>query len=522
MFFEKNIVSEEKKESKTHGFLLHFLIFLLGYLFSIGVYKLASRDANQDENDNLLAKSPEYNLEKIEPYLNQTNFIPVAIIGGGSAGFTAGLYFAQAGYQPIVFVGKNPGGALAKSNNVTNWPGTKFSHGQVIMQNQQEQAAHAGANLLEEEVVDVDFTTWPFTIKCKDLVHGKLKEYKTLLCVICTGSTPNKLGIAGEWEFWGRGVTNCAVCDGPLVKNKTAVVVGGGDSAVTETIFLSSLANQVILVVRGNKLRAKKLLADKLSTLKNVQILYNSNLKKIGGDEHGVTHVEIETKELPLSKILTEGVFLAIGSEPNTNLIKKQLKLESNGCIATTLGQRTSIPLVYAAGDVTTRKFRQSVIAAGNACIAALDGIDRLMSLGIYPSLFTSKNEKTINTDQKKMEKNMNAEVFKISTESELEQHLQKAKNENKILVLDFFANWCGPCQKLMPIISNLAKELSQDVNFCKIDIDEGSELARHYQVRGIPTLVILNGDGKQLQSPIVGFVEQEVLKSKLISLKNN
>lgn len=515
--------------SKNCWFWKYLIFFIFGYLVFFEIYQLIT-NAKKSKIKKVIdlmkkQKSVEkYNIDLVAKHFGEENFVATLVIGGGAAGYTAGLYLAQSGYEPSIILGKQRGGALAKSNSVQNWPGTIESKGSVVTKNIEEQAVLAGAKLLEEEVLAVDFSVWPFLVKTKNLVNNSIKEYRTLACMIATGSKPNKLNIEGESEFWGKGVTNCAICDASLVKNKIAVVVGGGDSAVTEALLLARYANKVYIFVRKSFLKAKKDLIDKLESFKNIEIFYETELKKIFGDEDGVSGILFQKHGDGEREMVTSGVFLAIGSVPNTALFLDYLKINSDGCIELGYGQETSMAGVFAAGDVTTQEFRQAVIASGDACRGALQIVNFLMGLGVYPQRFEEIKkikESSFKIKQKgeKMNDNDKMGLIHVGSDADLKKLFDQAKAENKIVLLDFSAVWCGPCQRLLPILQSLASEFSSDVLFGKVDIDESSDLAQNYKIRGVPTLIIFDNHQNELKK-IVGVVEKEFLVELFEDLK--
>lgn len=311
---------------------------------------------------------------------NKKNVIPIAIIGSGPAGLTAAMYGKRLGYPTTVFTGPLIGGQLTETTLIENWPGVKKTEGYTVMQILQEQVEEVGAVIVEDTIVSVDFGQWPFVLH----TESKLTLH-ALSVIIATGAAPRKLGIPGELEYWGKGVTACSVCDCVFFKDKDVVVVGGGDSAVEEATQLSHYARSVTVLVRKDRMRAVPIMQDKLEDYKNVKIVYNKQVLKVLGDKAKVTGLEVlNTDTQRVETLKTDGLFLAIGRNPNTDLFKPYLKLTRNGYIdLETRSQVTSVAGVYAAGDAQDSEFRQAVVAAGDACKAAFEAAQWLHKIGL-------------------------------------------------------------------------------------------------------------------------------------------
>lgn len=300
----------------------------------------------------------------------------VIIIGSGPAGYTAAIYVSRALLQPILFEGffsGIAGGQLMSTTDVENFPGfPEGILGQQLMENMKRQAERFGTKILSKDVTAVDFNKRPFVIMSNS------EEYTCDACIIATGASAKRLDIpgAGDDEFWQKGVTACAVCDGasPIFKNKDLYVIGGGDSALEEAIFLTRYGKRVFVVHRRDALRASKVMIKKAEGSNKITFLWNSELVKISGDSV-VRSVDILNN---VSKDITTreagGVFFAIGHKPNTNFLQGQLSLDSHGYIVTEHDTcKTSVPGVFAAGDVKDKYYRQAITAAGSGCMAALE-----------------------------------------------------------------------------------------------------------------------------------------------------
>jgi thioredoxin-disulfide reductase len=285
------------------------------------------------------------------------------IIGAGSAGLPAGMYASRYKLKNLI-IGEFPGGALATSHQVENWPGTKSASGKEIMDSFAEHAKHFGSELLLERVASVTGEIGNFTVIT---ASGKAFQSKTVL--LGTGNKYRRLGVPGEEALIGSGVSYCATCDGNFFKGKTIAMVGGGDSAITETLYLSEIASHVHVLVRGETLRAETVWIDQLKKRQNVTIHFNKQVSEIQGkwNVEGVLFDDGTTLAL-------NGIFVAIGSDPDTKLIDSyQPEKDSSGCIVVDKRQATSVPGIYAAGDVTTNsnKFKQTIMSAAEGCLAA-------------------------------------------------------------------------------------------------------------------------------------------------------
>ncbi|HHX63475.1 MAG TPA: thioredoxin-disulfide reductase, partial [Chloroflexi bacterium] len=276
------------------------------------------------------------------------------IIGAGPAGLTAGLYAARAQVKPLILVGQTFGGQAATTDEMENYPGYPEGIGGMALAEQMaNQAKRFGAEIDYEEVVSVALDKYPFEIK----THGPTFHARSL--IICTGTSARRLGVPGEQRFIGRGVSFCATCDGYFYKDKTVVVVGGGDSALDEGLYLTRFAKEVIIVHRRDKLRANALLQSRARSNEKIRFVYDTVVEEILG-ENSVTGVRVRNVVTEEENVIPcDGVFVYIGLIPNTQLFKGQLELTSDGYIVTDKRQRTSVPGVYAAGDVQDPWFRQ-------------------------------------------------------------------------------------------------------------------------------------------------------------------
>lgn len=309
--------------------------------------------------------------------MSQTQHTKILIIGSGPAGYTAAIYAARANLNPVQILGLEPGGQLTITTDVENYPGFADPvQGPWLVEQMQAQAKHVGTEMIYDLVTDVDFTRRPFTAKCDS---GKIFTADTI--IICTGAKARWLGLESEKTFRNMGVSACATCDGFFFRNKDVAVVGGGNSAVEEALFLSNICKSVTLIHRRDKLRAEKIAQDRLFAKKNVKLVWNAEVVEVkgvmpgAGDMPGVNGLVLkDTVSGQISEIAVDGLFVAIGHTPATELFKGKLDMDKEGYLITAPDSTaTNIPGVYAAGDVKDRTYRQAVTAAGMGCMAALE-----------------------------------------------------------------------------------------------------------------------------------------------------
>ncbi len=297
------------------------------------------------------------------------NIKKLIIIGSGPAGLTAAIYAARANLQPLVIEGSTPGGQLMNTSLVENWPGEKSIMGPKLMMNMKEHAQSLKAEFLAQTVTKVDFTKRPFT-----LGTDRNQELQTNALIIATGANPKKLGVPGEQEYWGKGVTTCAVCDGAFYKDKKVVVVGGGDTAMEDASFLKRFTKDVTILQLLDKLTASHPMQQRVLNDPDIKIMYNSSVTAFQGDGNHVTEVTITNKQTnEQSTIPIDGAFIAIGLQPNTSPFQGQIALDDWGYIQTSNHTKTSVEGVFVSGDAADYRYRQAITAAGSGCMAALD-----------------------------------------------------------------------------------------------------------------------------------------------------
>ena len=297
----------------------------------------------------------------------------VIIIGSGPAGYTAAIYAARALLEPVVIAGFDQGGQLMITTDVENYPGfAEPIQGPWLMDQMRAQAEHVGAKLVSDHIVEARLGKRPF-----ELLGDSGKVYTCDALIVATGAKARWLGLPSEEKFKGFGVSACATCDGFFYRGKKVIVVGGGNTAVEEALYLSNLASHVTLVHRRDSLRAERVLQERLAKRANVDILFDHAIDEILGDENplGVTHARLKNVKTGETRVVdTHGVFVAIGHSPASELFREQLTLKPSGYIHVEPGTtRTNIAGVFAAGDVADETYRQAVTAAGLGCMAALD-----------------------------------------------------------------------------------------------------------------------------------------------------
>jgi thioredoxin reductase (NADPH) len=297
----------------------------------------------------------------------------VAVLGSGPAGLTAAIYAARAGLSPIVIQGIQPGGQLTTTTDVENYPGFRdVIQGPWLVEEMQAQAEHVGTKVVWDHVSEVDLSRRPFRLSG----DGGAQYFADAL-VIATGAQAKYLGLPSEEHMKGRGVSACATCDGFFYRGKKVAVIGGGNTAVEEALYMTNHSHDVTLVHRRDTLRAEKILQDRLFANPHIEIVWDSEVIEFvgGGDPEALVGLDIRNKRTgEISRLDVEGAFVAIGHEPATELFKGQLDLDNDGYIIVESGTtKTSVPGVFACGDVMDKIYRQAVTAAGTGCMAALD-----------------------------------------------------------------------------------------------------------------------------------------------------
>lgn len=423
--------------------------------------------------------------EKIEPKVR-----PVVIIGSGVGALTAAVYLQRAGIDTLVLEGATPGGTITQSPGVHNWPGEIEIPGEKIIEKIRNQAEANGATFAAREVTQIDFSASPYTLTARSVYdYEDIQTIQAKAVIVAMGSNPRLLGVpgeSGEGGYWTKGVYSCAVCDGGLYKDKTVAVVGGGDSAIIEADYLSKIAKKVYVLLRSNQFRTVETLRkEELIKRENVEVIYNTQISEIGGDGQKVTHLNLSTKK----ELAVDGVFVAIGADPNTQIFTGQLDLDTQGYIRLVKDQQTSVPGVFAVGDIVDPIYKQAVSAAGDGAKAALQVEHFLASTPSAP-LQEHKSPKIVKAS--------------LSTSGVLELEEEKGFYEaigegNTPLVVDFYSPYCNPCKQLSPLFAESSEKYAGKARFLKVDVTQFPKLAESYGVYSLPTLMVFDTKGKQV-----------------------
>lgn len=411
----------------------------------------------------------------LSAHLSADEVYPVAIIGGGVGGLTAGIYLGRANIKNLLIEGPKPGGALAQSPSVQNWPGELDIPGHELIEKIHNQAEKSGTQFSQEEVVSVDFSKRPFTLKLRDpLDTSKTRTIAAKQCIIATGATPKLLGIPGEEKYWGKGVYTCALCDGSLYRDKVVAVVGGGDSAVTEAHYLAKIAKKVLVFVRKPALRGvEETRRNEVLHTPNIEIHYQTTIEEVKGTDEGVTQLIVKDQNGKEFPVATDALFLAIGANPNTEMFKGQIELDPLGYVVLKDHQMTSVEGVMAIGDVTGGICKQAVCAASEGAIASIQ-VENAKPVAESPKAFSD-------------------EVVEITSEEQFQQEISSA---NSNVYIDFYATWCGPCKMLKPRFDNWAKTMKGKNKFLKVNVDKVRGLSEKYKIRAMPTMIVLDEKG--------------------------
>lgn len=454
-----------------------------------------------------LKKDKELNVD-LERALKSENVIPVAIIGSGPAGLSAAIYIARAGMRALVFAGPTPCGQLTQTTFIENWPGREKILGVDLMNHIKHQAEFFGASIVTDTINNVDFSQWPFVLKTEE---GR--ELKALSVIIATGAHPKVLSVPGEKKFWGKGVTTCAVCDAPFFVGKKVVIVGGGDSAAEQVFELAPYVKKVTMLVRGDSMRAAKLMQDRVKAYDNVKIEYNKEIKAIYGDDSGIKTIDVYNNKMnSIEQKSVDGVFLAIGHIPNSQLFKKYLQLDKEGyLIMKGRTQQTSLKGVFAAGEIQDNSYRQAAVASGEGIKAALDATSFLYEIG-----FNSAIGKALEQSFFENFSDERVELDEINYMSEFTKHVIEQPG---LVVVDFYSKTCPGCIRMLPPLESLAVNLKDKIKVLKSNVDYSKEIVREFemnlglQIKSVPAIFIFK-DGK-----FVARVNTVISKKELFSL---
>ena len=409
--------------------------------------------------------------------------IPLAIIGGGPAGYSAGLYGARQKVHTVVFEGARPGGQLMETSYVDNWPGNPHTLGKDIMDKVRAQAVLFGAVMVPLTIKSINTRTWPFELE----THEGDKLY-ALSVVIATGATPKLLDVPGVKTYWGRGITTCAICDAPFYKDKDVIVVGGGDAAVEEAFQLVGYAKSITICVRGSAVRpsAASFVERFNKEYSSIHMLYNTNIKQILGDDAHVQKVVLETNGVKDVRDI-DGVFFAIGHKPNTDWIAPDmLKLHKDGFIdidshSQSWGsQSTSVHGVFAAGDVADNRYRQAGVASGDGIKAVLDALSFLREIS-----FESTGKETFFVPKSRVL----GELLPVTSHEVLSQKL-KARDSG-IVIVEFYTDACPTCVRMVKVVQQTLGEFKDQAIGLKVHAIKSADISRTYAIAKAPTVLI-------------------------------
>lgn len=416
----------------------------------------------------------------------------LVIIGSGPAGYTAAIYAARANLEPLLITGFQkggiPGGQLMTTTFVENFPG--FPNGVMgpeLMDLIKDQALRWGTRLIEEDANSIELADRPFLIKTDS------SSIKSHALIIATGARANRLNLPEEEKFWGHGISACAICDGatPQFRDETLGVVGGGDSACEEAVFLTKYGSHVNLFIRSESLKASAAMADRVKGNPQINLHWNTEVIGLKGD-NWLTGLQVKCRKTDQEKSISlKGLFYAIGHTPNTDLFKGQLALNQNGYLITEPGRpETSIEGVYGAGDVADPEWRQGVTAAGSGCKAALAAErwlskNNLSKLHIRSSKEPSPTQTTKKTEDSS-ELNYSPEKFWQKGSYALRKLYHESK---KPLLVVYTSPNCGPCYVLKPQLKRVLDELEGKAYGIEIDIENDQEIAKQAGINGTPTI---------------------------------
>lgn len=414
----------------------------------------------------------------------------VVIVGSGPAGYTAAIYAGRANLKPVVFEGFQAGGVrggqLMTTTEVENFPGFPDGiTGPDLMEKMQQQAERWGAELYTEDVETVDLSQRPFVIRSTE------REVKANSLIIATGATARKLGIPSEGEFWSNGISACAICDGasPLFKNRELAVVGGGDSATEEAVYLTKYAKHVHLLVRSDKLRASKTMADRVISHKAITVHYSTEVVDAYGSKGVMQGLLIRNGSGETDKLPVSGLFYGIGHTPNSHLVEGQIELDDSGYVVLRDGVATSVEGVFAAGDLHDKEWRQAITAAGSGCKAALSAERYLTAAGAVQEFHAEDQKPEPEADTAKT---LDVEFDIADDEHKGQYALRKLYHESdRVLTVMYTSPQCGPCRTLKPMFKGILKEYAGKIHYVEIDIEEDQEIAEAAGVGGTPTIQI-------------------------------
>ena len=441
----------------------------------------------------------------------------VVIIGSGPAGYTAAIYAARANLKPLMFegfqAGGSPGGQLMTTTEVENFPGfPEGITGPELMERMKAQAERWGTECYTEDVISVDLSQRPFTIKSSE------RRVQANSIVIATGAVAKRLGLPSEKDFWSSGISACAICDGasPIFKQEALAVIGGGDSAAEEAVYLTKYGSHVNLLVRKGEMRASKAMQDRVLSNPKITVHWHTEPVDVFGSNGYLEGLKIRNTETgEITDLAVKGLFYAIGHTPNTDLFQGQLELDSVGYIVVKPGSvATSVEGVFAAGDVQDHEYRQAISAAGTGCMAALLAERFLSANNLIVEHHQQAESQKAPTHQETKTVADTEKTFDIQQTRHVGGYaLRKLFHESdRPLLVKYVSPTCGPCRTLKPILDKVVDEYDGKIHFIEIDIEADPEIAQMGGVTGTPTVQIFKD--KELLSELKGVKQKSDFRS--------
>lgn len=443
----------------------------------------------------------------------------VVIIGSGPAGYTAAIYAARANLKPVMFEGLQaggiPGGQLMTTTEVENFPGfPEGVTGPELMERMKAQAVRWGTECYTEDVISVDLQQRPFVIRSAD------REVRANSVIIATGATAKRLHLPKEAEFWSNGISACAICDGasPIFKDVPLAVIGGGDSAAEEAVYLTKYGSHVHLLVRRGEMRASKAMQDRVLANPKITVHWHTEPVDVFGSNQrldGIQVRDLQTGEL--RELAVKGLFYAIGHNPNTGLFQGQLELDAVGYIAVKPGTvATSIEGVFAAGDVQDHEYRQAITAAGTGCMAALLAERWLSEQNLIIEHHQTNSSEAYHAPEKTVTVDDTAATFDLAHTRHVGGYaLRKLFHEgDRPLVVKYVSPTCGPCRTLKPILDKVIDEYDGKIHFVEIDLEADPEIAQMGGVTGTPTVQVFKD--KELLQEFKGIKQKSEFRAAI------
>ena len=440
--------------------------------------------------------------EAIAALEGKENIVPIAVIGSGPTGYAAAIPGARAGYYTVVFQGPKPGGELMDSAIVENWPGVSKQTGAESMNALEKQTSQFGVVLDPSSIIDVDFSSWPFT-----LTTGNGTVINALTVIIATGASQKKLGIENEDIYWGRGLFSCGLCDASFTKEKDAAVIGGGDIAIQRALQLAPLAKRVTLIVPESGLTATQSMQHKIKCCKNIKVLLNKTATKINGDGDVINSIELQdTLTNEISDFSAQSLFLSTGLTANVDLFKDILELDSYGCIKLKEGrtQETAIDGVMAAGNVADPRYRQVATVQGDGTKAGIDALKLLAKWGFDGPLRNSLQEKYYKPTFSQHS------IKHIKSIPELKSVIASTKEP---MLVEVYSPLCSHCKNMEGPIAQVAEQFKPGLKVYKLNKDKDKlyKAIQMYDVKLIPSFIVF------MHGQEINRLEGEVTLEKLI-----